>query len=103
MKIIYIIKIPLTLSETFKRIIVRPVKKMNNIIIETKYKEILKGKDKLYGIKNKCETYNDLMICKEADVIDISNDLCISRIINSLNSTCNTTNDHHIPTIEKNK
>lgn len=44
MKILYMVKIPLTLKETFRRIIIRPVKRINNIVIKTEYNELLKGK-----------------------------------------------------------
>ncbi|CAD7015211.1 unnamed protein product [Ceratitis capitata] len=101
MKIIYMVKIPLTLEETFRRIIIRPVKRPNNIVIKTEYKEILKGINTLYGIKNKCETYSHVTICKETNLVDLAKDLCIARIINSLNSTCSTTNGHQVPTLEE--
>ncbi|XP_017489914.1 PREDICTED: uncharacterized protein LOC108378125 [Rhagoletis zephyria] len=101
MKIVYMVKIPLTLKETFGRIIIRPVKRINNIVIKTEYNEILKGKYTLFGIKNKCESYNDVTICKETHLVDLSKDLCVTRIINSLNSTCSTTNGHHVPTLEE--
>ena len=75
MTILYMIKIPLTLYETFERIIIRPVKKENDVIIKTDYKEILKGRNKIYGIKSDCENINELAICKETNLIDLSNDV----------------------------
>ncbi|XP_049301957.1 uncharacterized protein LOC125775416 [Bactrocera dorsalis] len=103
MTILYMIIIPLTFYETFKKIIIRPVKKEINYVMKTDYKEILKGKNKIYGIKNECENFNEIAIYKEINLIDLSKDDCISRIVNNLNSTCTITNGNHVPTIEETK
>lgn len=102
MKIIYIVKIPLTLKETYQKLIIRSVvKPQNKDIINIEYKEILKGKNKIYGIKSRCKDFKKIEICKTNEIIDISNNTCITRIISSLNSTCNISNGHHIPKIEE--
>ncbi len=101
MKILYMVKIPLTIKEPFKKIIIRPVKREDNTVIKIEYKEILKGKNSILGIKNECEKYNNMSICKEFNLVDLNKDLCIARIIYSLNSTCSTTNGHHVPTLEE--
>ncbi|CAD7001768.1 unnamed protein product [Ceratitis capitata] len=41
------------------------------------------------------------MICTESDIINISNNKCIPNRIESRNSSCSTSNDHHIALIEE--
>ncbi len=52
-------------------------------------------------IKDKCTEYSFSKICKRDQIVDISNDNCISRLIKSLNSSCTMRSGHHIPTIEE--
>lgn len=99
-KIFYLVKIPLTKKETYENVILRPVKRKNSVI-NLEFKQILKNEKTIYGIKNDCEKYNNIIICKENQIKNISNTQCIPNLISSQNSTCVTSNDHHIPLIEE--
>ncbi|CAD7012877.1 unnamed protein product [Ceratitis capitata] len=100
MTIFYLVKIPLTTKENFRKVIVKPVIK-NKTIINVKFEKILIGKKDTYGIKNHCDNYKKIEICKLDQLINISNSSCIPRIINSLNSSCTLTNGQHIQKIEE--
>ncbi|XP_067631741.1 uncharacterized protein [Eurosta solidaginis] len=101
MIIIYMVKIPLTSNETFRKIILRPVKKQNNIAINIQYDEILKCKNITYGIRKPCEIYNEISICNRNNLVDLSEDQCIPRLINCLNSSCSTMSGQHISGVEE--
>lgn len=98
--LLYVIKIPLTFNTTYNKIIIKPVKKYN-VITRLSYNEILQKENEIYGIQYKCRKYNLINICKQSQLVDISNTSCIPRLIRSLNSSCTTTNAQHIPTIEE--
>lgn len=99
-KIFYMVKVPLTKKEMYENVILRPVKK-KTYVIKLEFLEILKNEETIYAIKEKCEEYNDIMICKENQIIDITNNTCIPNIINNRNSSCVTSNNHHISPIEE--
>lgn len=101
MTIVYMIKIPLTSHETFQEITLKPVITNENSVIKLDFKRILKFKEKIYGIEKECKDYIRIKICKNNQIIDLRNDTCITRIINGLNSTCTTTNGHHILRVEE--
>lgn len=79
------VKVPLTKKEMYENVILRPVKK-KTYVIKLEFLEILKNEKTIYAIKEKCEEYNDIMICKENQIIDITNNTCIPNIINNRNS-----------------
>ncbi|XP_049311122.1 uncharacterized protein LOC125778299 [Bactrocera dorsalis] len=99
-KIIYLIKVPLTKKETYENIILRPVKKENSII-NLEFKRILKNGKTIYGIVNDCENFNNIRICKDDQIKNISDTKCIPNLISGQNSTCVMSNNHHIPLIEE--
>lgn len=99
-KIFYMVKVPLTKKEMYENVILRPVKK-KIYVIKLEFLEILKNKKTIYAIKEKCEKYNDIIICKENQIIDITKNTCIPNIINNKNSSCITSNNHHISPIEE--
>ena len=101
MTIIYMIKIPLTSEETFQKIMLKPVISKENVVIKINFTEILKSKNNIYGIEKQCKDYNRISICSNNQIIDLRNETCISRIIYGLNSTCITTNGHHIPRVDQ--
>lgn len=99
-KLLYVIKIPLTLIQTYKNLIIRPVKK-GNLVPQLVYKEILVNSNEIFGINNECKKYNSVKICGKNQITNISDSNCIPKLINGFNSSCTYTNDHHIPTIEQ--
>lgn len=97
--ILYVIKIPLTSEQIYESLLLYPVKK-NGKIIKLSFNKIIKNSKEIYGIRNNCLKYNPVKICKNDQVIDLTNNTCITNIINSLPSYCTYTNSQHIPSIE---
>uniref|UniRef100_W8ARF0 Retrovirus-related Env polyprotein from transposon gypsy n=2 Tax=Ceratitis capitata TaxID=7213 RepID=W8ARF0_CERCA len=94
--ILYILKIPLTTREVYNNYIIKSVIR-NDVMINLKFNNVLKNKNTIYGIKNQCKKYNKVSICKQEELLDLSNDFCISKLIKSQNSSCHMVNSHHIP------
>lgn len=94
--ILYVVKIPLTTKEIYENLILKAVIK-NDVIIDLKYNNVLRNKERIFGIQNNCEKYNKISICKQNELLDLSNDFCIYKLIKSLNSSCHFINCHHIP------
>lgn len=97
--LLYIINIPITESDTFENLIVKPVRR-NNVVTDIPYKIILKKNKKLYGSIKNCNKINKISICNQIDLLDLSNSSCITNLLSSLNSTCNKINGQHIPTLD---
>lgn len=98
--IIYIINVPLTDNEKCINLLAKPIKK-GIYVNEINYESILNCKTKIFGIKDKCKVYNDLTICMEKNLIDISNSSCIPYLLKSQPSSCKKINNQHIPTVEE--
>lgn len=90
----------MTTKETYDHLLIKPIKR-NEIVNEIEYEKILKRGKEIYGIKNDCKSINFLSICTEKNIVNISNSKCLPNLLNSRISTCNTTNNQHIPTIEE--
>lgn len=97
--ILYVIKIPLTNEEIYENLLLYPVKK-NEKIIKLSFNKIIKNSKEIFGIKSNCQKYNSVRICKNDQLINLSNNTCSTNIINSLPSYCTYTNSQHIPSIE---
>lgn len=98
--LLYIVNIPITTEQTYEKIRIKPVKN-KNVIVEIPQDFVLKNQNQIYSISEKCKTFNNLAICNQIYVNDISNSSCISKILQSLNSHCNKISNQHIPTIEQ--
>jgi hypothetical protein len=95
----YLVDLPLTKYETYKKIIVKPIK-FNNHIIKTNYSQILINKNEIFGIQKDCKKINSVFLCNQNDIVNIKNDTCISNLVIGKKSTCNVTNNHHVPIYE---
>lgn len=98
--ILYILSLPLSEEEKCTKLILKPVKK-GNIAIKVAHEKILKCNKKLFGIKDNCKTVNDISICNIHNVIDLSNNNCIPKLLRSQKADCNTINNQHIPPVEE--
>lgn len=98
--LLYIVYIPMTASETYVKLQIKPVKR-NGRINEIAFKEILQNKNKIYGIKKNCKTLNTLSVCKAKDVVDISSSSCLPNLLQSRPSICDQANGHHVPTVDE--
>lgn len=100
LSILYIINIPLTNKEIYENLLIKPIKKKNTVT-EILYDVVLRNNEQLYGTTKKCKTVNNLSICDFKNIVNITNDSCIPNLLKSLPATCNTVNNHHIPTIDE--
>lgn len=98
--ILYLIKIPMTTKTIYQKTIIRPIKK-NKKIVNIPFKSLLVNGYEIFGVQNDCTNYNSINICKQNQLTNLTNDKCVSRLIHGLESFCNVTNNHHIPTIEE--
>lgn len=99
--LLYIISIPNTEDVIYEKLIVKPLIKNKKYVNKIMQENILKRNNSLFGIINKCKTINDISLCKQSNIIDLSNDICISNLIEGKNATCKRTNSQHIPSIEE--
>ena len=75
--VIYMIKIPLTLEEILQKIMLKPVLSKENVVIKINSTEILKSKNKIYGIEKQYKDSNRIDICSKNQIIDLRNETCI--------------------------
>lgn len=99
--LLYIINIPRAKDITYEKLIIKPIKRKDNFISKIQYNSILKKDEQIFGILKNCKTIDNLSLCKENNIIDISNDKCIGNLLKSKNATCNITNSQHIPEVEE--
>lgn len=98
--LLYILSLPTSDESSCKTMIIRAIKKEDKIV-KLNYPEILKCENKLFGINKKCKALNNLTMCKRNDIVDISNDNCISNLIISKPYMCKEINNQHIPVVEE--
>lgn len=98
--LLYIISIPITKEEIFEKLLIKPVKR-NNEVIQLDYENVIINENKIYSIINNCNSINSISICNEKNILDISNTNCIPKLLKSSQPICNKTNNHHISTIEE--
>lgn len=98
--LLYIIRIPLTLNKTYEKLLLKPVKR-GNVAVNLMYNTVLRHENEIFGITNNCKQFNKITICKQSQLIDLSNETCIPRLLKSENATCSTTNNQHIPVTEE--
>lgn len=97
--ILYILSIPTTKNENCNILLIKPIKR-NDIVTRLDYERILDCKNIIYGLKKMCKTYNEVSICGPETYEDISDSLCIPKLLTSQTSRCSTTNNQHINPIE---
>lgn len=98
--LLYIITIPTTGTDICKKILIKPIKYMKKAI-KLPFENVLYCNDQIFGIKNYCNTYNELTICKKNEIINLNSDNCIQNLIKSNPSSCEEVNNQHIPSIEE--
>lgn len=60
--LIYILSTPTTGLESCQKLILKRIKH-HNVVVEIEYENILKCRDKIFGIKEICKILNKLSIC----------------------------------------
>lgn len=99
--LLYIINIPITKRQTYSKFLIKPVKRYNTIIETPKIIISDKNFNEIYTPVEECNSYNNMTICTQTNLIDIRNDSCIVNILKSHNSKCNRLAGQQIPTIEE--
>lgn len=99
--LLYIVNIPITTKQTYFKFLIKPVKNHNTIIetpkiiiSDTNFKEI-------YTILEECNTYNNMTICTQNNLVNISNNTCLANILKSRSSKCNRLPGQQIPMVEE--
>lgn len=98
--LIYIVSIPTTKVETCKVNLIKAVKR-KEIINKIHFEKVLICEKTIYGIKKECKTVNDLTICNDKQILDISNDNCIYNLLKSKIPACMKINNRHLPNVEE--
>lgn len=98
--VLYIISIPITNSKSCQNLMIKPIKR-KNIVTRIAFDNILKCNNQIFGIKEKCKTFNNLAICKQNQIQDISENNCIPNLLRSRPSNCTEVNNQHIPSVEE--
>lgn len=98
--ILYIISIPTTEKYICKKLLIKPVK-YNNKIIKLQYENVLTCESEMYGIKKHCKTYNELTVCNRDEIVNLSAENCIRKLILGKPSSCEEINNQHVPTVEE--
>lgn len=98
--IIYIISLPTVETNICKTLELRAVKQKDKIN-KINFNKILICEQETYGIKSNCKHYNDLEVCLRDNLIDLSNDTCISNLLKSRTPKCTKVNNQHIPSAEE--
>lgn len=98
--IIYIVKFPITSEETCKLLTLKPVK-LENKIIKLEYENVVVCNENIFGVKSNCKNINNLVLCKQDNLAEVTKSSCIPNLIKGYSSNCTITNSHHVPTIEE--
>lgn len=98
--ILYMMYFPLVNKNKCKTFMIKPVKKQN-LAIKAPYENILNCNDNIYGLKAKCKNTNNLSICSNDNIIDLSNTSCIPKLLRSQKADCTSINNQHIPSVEQ--
>lgn len=96
----YILDVPTTCETNYEEFIIKPIKR-NNFVKKILFTKILKSKYQIFGITEHCTNFNEFSICKNKQIIDISNSTCIPALLTNRASSCKKINSHHIPSVEE--
>lgn len=99
-EILYILSIPITHTDNCETYLAKPVK-CGNLIDKIEFDKILKCKDVLFAIKEKCKNYNDITICNKNDIVELRDDYCITNLFRNRIGNCTQVNNDHVATIEE--
>lgn len=99
--IIYILSLPIINELLCEKLLIKPIKK-HNTITKISNENIIQCKNKkLYEIVKNCKEFNELCICNQNEINDISNNNCIPKLLASNDHECPIINSEHIPTIDE--
>lgn len=97
--LLYVINLPIVDKVDCETMIVKPIK-INSEILKLDYETIMTCKNRIFGIRKQCENYDEINLCKENNIQDITNSSCIPNLLKSIPSTCRKSNNLDIPSLE---
>ncbi|XP_055542342.1 uncharacterized protein LOC129728013 [Wyeomyia smithii] len=86
-KMIFIIKIPIFLSEHFQYIKFETLPFFNRTI-STFYNLAVLSKTQTFAVKNDCTIVENYRICKRQEIVNITGDGCIDNALQGINASC---------------
>lgn len=98
--LIYIISLPAINKINCEKLLIKPIKQNENVI-KISSENVIRCKNNIFEIKKECNQFNNLCICNNENLIDISETNCIPPLLKSKNHNCTFVNNEHIPTIEE--
>lgn len=97
--ILYIIDIPIVHQKSFNVLTLKS-NGLSKPTIDLKYKKILYNHEIIYGIKESCKMINQIAICQQNEIVDITNSSCIPNIMKGTHATCSETKTNLTTTVE---
>lgn len=73
---------------------------MSQPIVELPFTKKFHHNKEVYGVKENCKLINSNELCKNNQIVDITNTSCIPKIIKGINASCSST-QHKTPNIEE--
>lgn len=98
--IIYIVGIPITNINQCNMLLIKPIK-IKNVINKIDYENVLTCGNRVYGIRQKCNSFNSFNICNRNNLVELKEDECIPRLLRSQQPSCTRTTGLHVPAIEE--
>lgn len=98
--LVYIIGIPITDINPCNMLLIKPIK-IKNTINKIDYEKVLTCENKVYGIRQNCNSFNNLNVCSRNRLVELKEDECVPRLLRSQQTTCTRTTGLHVPTIEE--
>lgn len=98
--IIYIINLPVIDKKNCEKLLIKPVK-IHNKIIRINFEIIIKCNKEFFEVKENCKEYNNLCICNQENLIDISKTNCIPNLLSSKNHDCAFINNQHVNSVQE--
>lgn len=98
--ILYMINIPLIANKLCVPMLLKTVK-VGDIINDIKFENIVRCNQQILGMKEPCETHNDKIICNRNNLVDLSDDKCITHLLKNQIPQCKIINSQHVPNHEE--
>ena len=89
-KLIYMIDLPITTNITFDVMILRS-NMMSHSVVDLMFTKVFHHSKMIYDVNGKCESINNVQLCENSQLVDISTTSCIPKIIKGSNATCTST------------
>lgn len=85
--ILYIVSIPLTSKKEYNHLILKSVtNQMKRIVLD--HNHVLASKEEYYTINKECESFRDISICNQDNIVKLPKESCIPKLINGINANC---------------